>query len=129
MIHFAWDKPQEDLTDTFRRVKDRLRKCSKANTMVYVLCNNGETFEEDVRRVEFIKSLRMQPYVMIYREDTASKELKRLKRYANNCYVCWGTPTFADYNPSAHSDRYRNTGMTHKPIRSMHSVMTTDVIK
>jgi len=98
-IHFAWDKPQDKLEDQFRMVKDKLKHCHRNCVSVYILTNNGEPFEEDVRRVEFIKSLNMQPYVMVYRQDTAPKEIRHLKRYANNNIICWATPTFNDYEP------------------------------
>lgn len=114
MIHFAWDNPQEDLRDALAQAKQNLRKCSKQNTMVYILANFNSTLEQDIERVEFVKSLKMQPYLMVYRGDTASKELKRLKRYANNPYVCWGTPSFKEYDPNKHSERFRNSGITHK---------------
>lgn len=110
-IHFAWDRPEQDLRNQLTNVKGWLKKCSKSNTTVYVLVNNGSTIEEDIARVEFIKSIRMQPYVMVYRESTAPKIIKKLKRYANNPFVCWATPTFADYDTSKKSERHGKTGI------------------
>lgn len=97
-IHFAWDNPREDLRDAFCTAKNLLRRATRANISVYILCNNGESVEADIARVEFIKSLNMQPYVMIYRQDTAPLQVRKLKRYANNPYVCWKTPSFKEYD-------------------------------
>lgn len=115
IIHFAWDKPQDDLRPYFINAKKLVNRPSKNNIMCFVLCNFGESFEDDVMRVEFLKSVGIQPYVMIYRKYTAPTEIKRLARYANNPYVCWATPTWEDYNTSAHSERFGNTGIKHKP--------------
>lgn len=86
-IHFAWDRPEEDLRDCFRLVKEKLRRNGRDRIYVYILTNSGSTHEQDVERVEFIKSLNFQPYVMIYRQSTAPKETKQLKRYANNPFI------------------------------------------
>lgn len=110
-IHFAWDRPEEDLRDQFRMVKEKLRRCNRVLISCYILCNFGEDFQSDIDRVEFIKSMNIQPYVMVYRSSTAPKEIKRLKRYANNPFICWATPTFADYVKGTRSARYGKTGI------------------
>lgn len=114
MIHFAWDKPEEDLRGQLEFAKQNLKKCSKSNTMVYILANFNSTMQQNIDRVEFVKSLKMQPYLMCYMGANIPQELKRLKRYANNPYVCWATPTFANYDSSKRSERFGKTGMKHK---------------
>lgn len=113
-IHFAWDRPEEDLRNKFRLVKERLKRNRRQLLSCYILTNSGSTHQQDVDRVEFIKSMDIQPYVMVYRQKTAPRETMQLKRYANNPFVCWGTPTFADYVASTRSARFGKTGITHK---------------
>lgn len=113
-IHFAWDRYEDHLEDKLTIAKERLKRNSRALISVYILTNSGSTFEQDVERVEFVKSIGFQPYVMVYRQSTASKELRKLKRYANNPFVCWATPTWEAYNADARSERYGKTGIKHK---------------
>ena len=40
---------------------------------------------------------------MVYNQPTASPEIRKLKRYANNPFICWATPTFADYQSGTRS--------------------------
>lgn len=113
-IHFAWDRPEEDLRDKFRMVKEKLKRNSRHLISCYILTNSGSTHQQDVDRVEFIKSLQFQPYVMVYRAGTAPRETKQLKRYANNPFICWAVPTFDDYVSGTHSKRFGKTGVKYK---------------
>ena len=121
-IHFAWDRPEEDLREKFRLVKDKLKRNRRQLLSCYILTNSGSTHQQDVDRVEFIKSMDIQPYVMVYRQNTAPKETMQLKRYANNPFVCWGTPTFADYKASARSNRFGKTGIKFKEATTIDSL-------
>lgn len=96
MIHFAWDNADEDLSEQFRTLKNNLRGCNRHNVTVYVLTNFGTTHEQDLERIEFLRSLEIQPYVMIYRKNTAPKETIQLQRYCNPV-IFWSVPTFKDY--------------------------------
>lgn len=79
------------------------------NAMVYILTNYNSTHEEDVARVEFLKSLYIQPYVMVYRKGTATIETKQLARYANNNFVFWRVPSFNDYRTNPKMSKQEET--------------------
>lgn len=96
MIHFAWDRPDEDLRDSFRRIRDELKGCRKQKVSAYVLTNFGSTHEQDLMRIQFLRECNIQPYVMIYRKDTAPKETRQLQRWCNP-FIFWKVPTFEEY--------------------------------
>lgn len=100
-IHFAWDRPEEDLRGDLERIAEGLRGMNRRNVSCYVLTNFGSTMEEDVDRVMFLRGLGIQPYVMIYRKQTAPAELRRLARWVNNPYIFWTVPTFEEYRANA----------------------------
>ena len=70
-IHFAWDKPEEDLRGDFERIAQHLKGLRKQTTSAYVLTNFGSTFEQDVERVMFLRSLN----IMRFRTRMRRKEL------------------------------------------------------
>lgn len=63
---------------------------------MYVLTNYDTTHEEDLYRVEKLKSMDYDPYVMIYNKPSAPKETRDLQRYANNKIIFWST-TWEEY--------------------------------
>ena len=104
MIHFAWDRPEENLEDKFRMVSQRLigkRKSLKQMVSVYILTNFNSTHEQDLHRIQVIRECKMQPYVMIYRKETAPKETRQLQRWCNP-FIFWKTESFSDYKRSEH---------------------------
>ena len=108
-VHFAWDRPTDDMEPRFQDAAEHMH-IQRGKHSVYILTNFNSTLEQDIHRVETVKKYGFQPYVMIYNQTTAPQELRKLKRYANNPYVCWATPTFADYVTGTRSDRYEKTG-------------------
>ena len=62
--HFAWDDPHEDLRPAFERIA-KSGLC-KTHPGVYVLTNFWSTHEEDLYRVNTLRGLGFEPYVMIY---------------------------------------------------------------
>ena len=96
-IHFAWDNPKDPLEAKFRLISKHLKRFAKERVSCYVLTNYNSTFEEDLYRVETLKSLRIQPYVMIYRKHTAPENVRRLQRYANNAFITWKIKSFEEY--------------------------------
>ena len=96
-IHFAWDKPEEDLRGDFERIAQHLNGLRKQTTSAYVLTNFGSTFEQDVERVMFLRSLNIQPYVMVYRKETAPQITKRLQRWSNMPPAFWKHGTFGEF--------------------------------
>ena len=63
--------------------------------------NFGSTLEQDVERVDKIKELNFNPYVMIYDKDKLPKKhiLRKLQRYVNNKFIFWSKDclSFDDY--------------------------------
>lgn len=94
--HFAWDADNETIESRLEQLS-KTGKHNRSNTTVYVLTNFNTDFAFDIYRVEKLKSLNIQPYVMIYERDTAIKPLRHLQRYANNPYICWTVKNFNEY--------------------------------
>lgn len=101
-IHFAWDNPRDDLEGRFKLISEHLRGCRKETVSCYVLTNYDSSFEEDLYRVQTLRTLRIQPYVMIYRKPTAPKELKQLQRWCSP-FIFWSVPTFEEYKKGEHA--------------------------
>ncbi len=80
-VHFAWDNPEEDLTEHFRRFVAHTAIRSDRNRRVYVLTNYGSTHEQDLYRVNTLRALGYDPYVMIYERPTAPKITRHLQRW------------------------------------------------
>lgn len=104
-IHFAWDKYEEDLRGDFLRIAENLKRMNKRTVSCYVLTNFGSTHEQDLERVMFLRELGIQPYVMIYRKNTAPHLTRRLARWVNNPWVFWAVPTFDDYDTSVRKNK------------------------
>ena len=98
MLHFAWDNPEDDLTDYFKRFNELTAVKSFRNKIVYVLTNYSSTLEQDLYRIYTLRDLGYSPYVMIYQKDTAPREKKRLQRWCNNRYIFRSCDRFEDYN-------------------------------
>lgn len=96
MIHFAWDNPAEDLEPHFRRIMSRLDHARRQTVSAYVLTNYNSTHEQDLHRIMALRALNIQPYVMIYRKNTAPKETRKLQRWCNP-FIFWKVPTFEEY--------------------------------
>lgn len=95
-IHFAWDNPKDDLKPKFELIAKHLTRFRKERVSCYVLTNYNSTFEEDLYRVQILRELRIQPYVMIYRKPTAPKEVRQLQRWCSP-FIFWKVPTFEEY--------------------------------
>ena len=65
-VHFAWDNPREDLTGYFRRFLELTAIKSDRRRRVYVLTNYNSTHEQDLYRVETLRGMGYDPYVMVY---------------------------------------------------------------
>jgi hypothetical protein len=62
-IHFAWDNPKEDVTLKIELLKKYIKPYK---LMCYVLIGYWSTPEEDLYRVETLRSLKIDPSVMPY---------------------------------------------------------------
>ena len=63
---------------------------------VYVLTNFNTTHEEDLYRVNVLRSMEMEPYIMIYNKGTEPKITRHLQRYVNNRFIFYAT-TWEEY--------------------------------
>lgn len=99
-MHFAWDNPKEDLTENFRNWVKMYGKKIKDGTygIVYVLVNYGDTLEEALYRVETLKGLNYQPYIMVYNKSEAPEWALRMQRWVNNKLIFHTCQTFDEYD-------------------------------
>lgn len=96
-IHFAWDDYQQKDVVTRQLIFVRENTSwDHRKLMVYVLVNYDTTFEQDIERVEFIRTLDMQPFVMIYDKQHADKKYKNLQRYCSP-FIFWKLNKFQEY--------------------------------
>lgn len=95
-LHFAWDKPEEDLKDKFKEFAKDFRLKDKGT--VYVLTNFDSTMEQNLYRIYTLRDLGYKPYVMIYDKPHASREIKKLQRWCNNRIIFNSCKRFEDYN-------------------------------
>ena len=66
---------------------------------VYVLVNYNSTHEQDLYRVETLRGLGYDPYVMVYDRPSAPPITRHLQRWVNNKRIFHTVPCFADYRP------------------------------
>lgn len=99
VIHFAWDNPEEDLTDKFIKYNELSKIKDSRRKRVYILTNFSSTHEQDLYRVYTLRDLGYGPYVMIYDKDSAPRETRRLARWVNNIKIFRTCKRFEDYDP------------------------------
>lgn len=96
-VHFAWDDPRQDLTPYFRRFLELTNIKSDRRRRVYVLTNYGSTHEQDLYRVDTLRGMGYDPYVMVYDRPTAPRITRQLQRWVNNKRIFHTVEHFADY--------------------------------
>ena len=99
-VHFAWDDPNVDLTGYFRRFVELTAIKSDRRRRVYVLTNYGSTHEQDLYRVDTLRCLGFDPYVMVYDRPSAPPITRHLQRWVNNKRIFHTVRDFADYAPA-----------------------------
>ena len=99
-VHFAWDDPNVDLTGYFRRFVELTAIKSDRRRRVYVLTNYGSTHEQDLYRVDTLRGLGFDPYVMVYDRPSAPPITRHLQRWVNNKRIFHTVRDFADYAPA-----------------------------
>ena len=101
-IHFAWDTMEES-----KAVLEKLRlyaalakrKPHGRFATVYVLTNHGTTHEEDLFRVETLRSMNYDPYVMVFDRPNAPPVTRQLQRWVNNKRIFYTVARFEEYLP------------------------------
>lgn len=100
-IHFAWDfmKQEKTVLQGLELYKSMAKhKPHGYFGAVYVLTHFDTTFEEDLYRVNTLKELNYDPYVMIYDKPNAPRQSRMLQRWCNNKIIFGKIKNFKDYN-------------------------------
>lgn len=98
-VHFAWDNPDTDLTAYFRRFVELTSIKSDRRRRVYVLTNYGSTHEQDLYRVNMLRRMGYDPYIMVYDRPSAPAVTRQLQRWVNNKRIFYTVLNFEDYAP------------------------------
>jgi len=96
-IHMAWDHPDQDLTEDFKRFSECYNRKSESGKVVYVLTNYNSTIEQDLHRIYTLRDLKYDPYVMIYNKEHADQQHKDLQRWVNNRIIWRKCRRFENY--------------------------------
>lgn len=98
-LHFAWDYMKyENMIVPKLEMFKKLTQFHYRKLMVYVLTNFDTTHEEDLYRVEKLKDMGYDPYVMIYDKENAPRQTRLLQRYANNKIIFRACKSFDEYD-------------------------------
>lgn len=89
MIHFAWDG-NEDLEPLFRKFAPQFKQRSR-DRRVYVLTNYNTSREWDLHRINTLRDIGYDPYMMIYDKQHANKEYLKMQRWCNNKFIFYKT--------------------------------------
>lgn len=98
-LHIAYDKyDQKDIIEpkmkAFKEITGFNR--NRGRVMVYILCNFDTTLEQDIERIQFVRSLDFSPYPMIYDKEHCDPVYRMLQRWCSN-FIFWSVPTFEEY--------------------------------
>lgn len=99
-VHFAWDNPDENLTGYFQRFLELTNIKNNRRRRVYVLTNYGSSHEQDLYRINTLREMGYDPYVMVYDRPNAPKITRQLQRWVNNKRIFYTVKDFADYAPA-----------------------------
>lgn len=97
MVHLAWDCPEQDLTEDFKRFSECYSRKSESGKVVYVLTNYNSTIEQDLHRIYTLRDLRFDPYIMIYDKEHSNREHRDMARWVNNRIIWRKCKRFEDY--------------------------------
>lgn len=74
-IHIAWDNPKEN---PIQKIKELIKYIKPYRIMCYVLIGYWSSKEEDLKRVEELRSLKIDPFVMPYnKKDKYQRDFAR----------------------------------------------------
>ncbi len=99
-VHFAWDNPNVDLTPHFQRFLELTNIKSDRRRRVYVLTNYNSTHGQDLYRIDTLRRIGYDPYVMVYERPSAPAITRHLQRWVNNKRIFHTVTNFADYAPA-----------------------------
>lgn len=92
VLHVAWDNPQVDLSAQLNFLGDRF---SRKKIRCYVLIGYDSSPEEDLNRVETLRAIKIDPFVMPY--DRSNTYQRRFARWVNH-KATWKTVRWEDYH-------------------------------
>lgn len=105
-IHFAWDRWEDKdiILPKFEKFRE-ISNVNPHNLQVYVLCNYNTTHEQDLYRVEWLKSHGYAPYITIYNKTSLPQGhiTRKLQRYVNMRACFWSIDSFEQYQKEARS--------------------------
>ena len=78
-IHVAWDNPKDDLVP---KLKEMIKHIKPYKIMCYVLIGYWSTHEQDIYRVEKLRELKIDPFVMPY--DKSDDYQRKFARWVNH---------------------------------------------
>ena len=93
-IHIAWDNPKDNLIP---KLKEIVKYIKPYKIMCYVLIGYWSTEEEDLYRVEKLRELKIDPFVMPY--DKSDKYQRAFARWVNHKAI-FKTVKWQDYKAS-----------------------------
>lgn len=93
-IHIAWDNPRIDLIP---KLKEILKYVKPYKLMSYVLIGYDSTPEQDLYRVEKLRELKIDPFVMPF--DKSDQYQKNFARWVNHKAI-FKTVSWEDYKKS-----------------------------
>lgn len=107
-IHFAWDRyaDKDFIVKKFKQFKESTG-WGQWKLGVYVLTNFDSTHEQDLERVETLKDMGFNPYVMIYEKEQlpAQHITRQLQRWCNNRRIFHSTKNFSEYVKNYRRDK------------------------
>lgn len=92
-IHIAWDNPKEDMIPCLNRI---IKYIKPYRLMCYVLIGYWSTPEQDLMRVEALRKLDIDPFVMPF--DRKDSYQKNFARYVNMKAI-FNSVSWQDYDP------------------------------
>jgi hypothetical protein len=94
-IHFAWDNLNDErsVLNGIHLLKEKGFDL-KHKISFYILCGFNTTFEEDIYRVQKLRELGVQSFVMPYHKK--DKRINALARWTNRPWLYWSMP-FSEY--------------------------------
>lgn len=96
--HFAWDNPadEEKIIPKLKMFKEMIG-IKHHEIICYVLVNYESSIEQDFHRIYTLRSLNIQPYVMIYDKKNSDPIYKKIQRWVNAYNLFWSTKSFEEY--------------------------------